>query len=330
MADSSSISLPTENALKTYVDTQGLYVDRQEYIRKNFSKKADSITNNTASFSAFSASAPTEMTSTSEGDFIFFNNGQAMEHDAIAIQQVENSFLLKVDASSIGYNLESADEILSWGKFEDIGYLKFDGDNDVVTTSFSSSGDPVDTTYSFWAKSSLAARNDGVFGHGHHKTSGFHFNFSNNRSLIWVGANTFTYFVDNSAQDDGEWHHWMLYKNVSGNITGSKLYVDGTSLNVSNPSDNGNRASYIEGLSIGHDGGSVNYFTGSLKEFSVFSGDKTGNASTYYNNGTPYDVINEDDLQAYWKLNENHGTIAYDSSGEGNHGTVDGATWKIQ
>ena len=122
----------------------------------------------------------------------------------------------------------------------------------------------------------------------------------------------------------------MLYKNVSGNITGSKLYVDGISLNVSNPSDNGNRASYIEGLSIGHDGGSVNYFTGSLKEFSVFSGDKTGNASTYYNNGMPYDVTNEDDLQAYWKMDEYSGSIANDSSGEGNHGTIDGATWKIQ
>ena len=139
-----------------------------------------------------------------------------------------------------------------------------------------------------------------------------------------------TYFVDNSAQDDGEWHHWMLYKNVSGNITGSKLYVDGASLNVSNPSDNGNRASYIEGLSIGHDGGSVNYFTGSLKEFSVFSGDKTGNASTYYNNGTPYDVTDEDDLQAYWKMTENHGSVIYDYSGNGNNGTLDGATWKIQ
>ena len=117
LADSSSISLPTENALKTYVDTQGLYVDRQEYVRKNFSKKADSISNNTASFSAITASAPTEITSTNEGDFIFFNNGQAMEHDAITIQQVGSNFLLKVDASSIGYNLESADEIIGWGKF---------------------------------------------------------------------------------------------------------------------------------------------------------------------------------------------------------------------
>ena len=40
-----------------------------------------------------------------------------MEHDAITIQQVGSNFLLKVDASSIGYNLESADEIIGWGKF---------------------------------------------------------------------------------------------------------------------------------------------------------------------------------------------------------------------
>ena len=117
LADNSSISLPTEKAFKTYVDAQGLYIDRQEYVRKNFSKKADSISNNTASFSAITASAPTEITSTNEGDFIFFNNGQAMEHDAITIQQVGSNFLLKVDASSIGYNLESADEIIGWGKF---------------------------------------------------------------------------------------------------------------------------------------------------------------------------------------------------------------------
>ncbi len=72
LTDSSSVSLPTENALKTYVDSQGLYVDRQEYVRKNFSKKADSITNNTASFiSVFSASAPSGMVSTNENDYLF-------------------------------------------------------------------------------------------------------------------------------------------------------------------------------------------------------------------------------------------------------------------
>ena len=40
-----------------------------------------------------------------------------MEHDAIAIQQAGSSLLVKVDNSSIGYDLESDDEIIAWGKF---------------------------------------------------------------------------------------------------------------------------------------------------------------------------------------------------------------------
>ena len=57
------------------------------------------------------------MTTTSENDFIFFNNGQYMEHDAIQIQQESSTFRLIVDNDSIGYDLESDDEILAIGKF---------------------------------------------------------------------------------------------------------------------------------------------------------------------------------------------------------------------
>ena len=40
-----------------------------------------------------------------------------MEHDALTIQQAGSNFLLKVDTSSMGYVLESDDEILGIGKF---------------------------------------------------------------------------------------------------------------------------------------------------------------------------------------------------------------------
>ena len=40
-----------------------------------------------------------------------------MEHDALTIQQSGISFYLQVDTDSIGYVLESDDEILAWGKF---------------------------------------------------------------------------------------------------------------------------------------------------------------------------------------------------------------------
>tara|TARA_Y100000034_G_scaffold4490_1_gene5252 strand:- start:58 stop:186 length:129 start_codon:yes stop_codon:yes gene_type:complete len=40
-----------------------------------------------------------------------------MEHDALTIQQAGSTFYLKVDTDSIGYVLETDDEIISWGKF---------------------------------------------------------------------------------------------------------------------------------------------------------------------------------------------------------------------
>ena len=59
----------------------------------------------------------TGITTTSEDDFIFFINGQYMEHDALTVQQSGSYFYLKVNTTSIGYNLESDDEIIAWGKF---------------------------------------------------------------------------------------------------------------------------------------------------------------------------------------------------------------------
>ena len=40
-----------------------------------------------------------------------------MEHDALTVEQSGSQFLLQVDTGSIGYSLESDDEILSIGKF---------------------------------------------------------------------------------------------------------------------------------------------------------------------------------------------------------------------
>ena len=116
LADGSALALVTENATKTYVDAQ---TDTQQtYLRKQFVKKSSSITiPGTASFSAVTASAPSDMTATSENDFIFFINGQYMEHDAIQIQQESTTFRLIVDNESIGYDMEADDEVLAIGKF---------------------------------------------------------------------------------------------------------------------------------------------------------------------------------------------------------------------
>ena len=116
LTDGSATTLITENAIKTYITDN--VTDSATYLRKNFFKSSASITNaTTASFTAVTASAPSGLTSTTENDFVFFINGQYMEHNALAIQQKGSSLELHVDTGSIGYILESDDEILSVGKF---------------------------------------------------------------------------------------------------------------------------------------------------------------------------------------------------------------------
>ncbi len=108
--------------------TSKIYVQhRLDYLRKTYVKKASSFLTAatvgevtgyaTASFTAVTASAPTGITATSEDDYVFFINGQYMEHDALEIEQAGASFYLKVDVESIGYVLEGDDEIIAHGKF---------------------------------------------------------------------------------------------------------------------------------------------------------------------------------------------------------------------
>ena len=115
LGDSDSIALPTENAVRTYIDDQTN--SQQTYLRKCFATTGSFVSISTASFSAVTASAPSGMTATSEDDFTFFLNGQMMEHDALTIEQSGSVLLLKVDNDSIGFDMEERDEIVAWGKF---------------------------------------------------------------------------------------------------------------------------------------------------------------------------------------------------------------------
>jgi len=116
--DGSATALVTENALKQF-NPSSTTTDETTYLRKQFFKTSTGISgSNTASFTATTASAPSGVTTTSENDFVFFINGQYMEHDALSIRQkATGSFHLQVNTTSIGYSLESDDEILAIGKF---------------------------------------------------------------------------------------------------------------------------------------------------------------------------------------------------------------------
>jgi len=118
LTDSSQTTLITEFALANS-NVGALSTDETTYLRKQFFKTSAGISgSNTASFTATTASSPSGVTATSKNDFVFFINGQYMEHDALSIRQkATGSFHLQVNTTSIGYELESDDEILAIGKF---------------------------------------------------------------------------------------------------------------------------------------------------------------------------------------------------------------------
>ena len=112
--DDRSDSMITENAGRQFFSD---IINNSAYLVKKFAKVATSISSTTASFTAVSASAPNELTATTEDDFMFFNNGMIIEYDALKVMQKGSTFELHIDDSSLGYELDSSDEVVAWGKF---------------------------------------------------------------------------------------------------------------------------------------------------------------------------------------------------------------------
>ena len=117
LGDSSTTSLPTENASKGYLTTLNV-PNKLAYLRKSFAHTASISNTATASFNAITASAPSGVTTTSEEDFMFFVIGMLIEGDALTIQQKTSTNLeLRLNTSGLGYSLESGDEVVGFGKF---------------------------------------------------------------------------------------------------------------------------------------------------------------------------------------------------------------------
>tara|TARA_B100000900_G_scaffold364025_1_gene338402 strand:+ start:150 stop:1013 length:864 start_codon:yes stop_codon:yes gene_type:complete len=113
--DQSQTSFVTEYAAYEFLtgqSTEGLY------LRKSFVHTGSFVNSSTSSFNAITASAPQTLTGTTENDFMFFINGMLVENDALTIEQKASTNLeLRLDTSSLGYELSAQDEIIGFGKF---------------------------------------------------------------------------------------------------------------------------------------------------------------------------------------------------------------------
>lgn len=113
--DQSQTAFVTEYAAYEFLtgqSTEGLY------LRKSFVHTGSFVNSSTSSFNAITASAPQTLTGTTENDFMFFINGMLVENDALTIEQKTSTNLeLRLDTSSLGYELSAQDEIIGFGKF---------------------------------------------------------------------------------------------------------------------------------------------------------------------------------------------------------------------
>tara|TARA_R100000900_G_scaffold93991_1_gene72938 strand:+ start:639 stop:3566 length:2928 start_codon:yes stop_codon:yes gene_type:complete len=209
--------------------------------------------------------------------------------------------------------------------------MVFDGSDDRITNSFDNSAQ--DATYSFWAKSSKTTANT-AFGHGA-SNKAFHLNFSAGRPILYLAGTYFKYWNDNSAQDDNQWHHYVVVVDVS-DANGSKLYIDGSEQTVSAVNNSVPADAYSQGLTIGaqQQSGGVS-FDGVINEFAVWHKFLTANEITaLYNSGLPLlptsdsgNYASSSDLVGYWR---NDGVITWtDRSTNSNNGTVVGSPASI-
>ena len=186
--------------------------------------------------------------------------------------------------------------------------LEFDGADEYVSTG---ADDVLATqTYSFWAKCSdtSSISRETVFQHGESYKGAFFFHWYLSKPIFFLGGARYRYWVDNAAQDDGNWHHWVLYADHTS-MANCKLYVDGVLQTVDSTSDTGTISEWSP-ISIGKGVSAGQYFNGSLDEFAIFDGElSAAQILAIYNGGNPADLTALSPLH-WWKMGEGNAISA--------------------
>ena len=138
--------------------------------------------------------------------------------------------------------------------------------------------------------------------------------------------------LEGSAVSDGAWNH-VVYSRTGS--TGS-LYLNGTYQGTLTSDHDAFVASDKWSLGQEFDGTTVtNEFFGLMDELAVWNeGLTSAEITALYNSGVALDAkrnsgnyTSSANLKGYWKMEEVTGTTLMDLSGNGNNGSINGATW---
>jgi hypothetical protein len=143
---------------------------------------------------------------------------------------------------------------------------------------------------------------------------------------IGRNANAFYWYSINgnisTSQTISDWKNWHLYTvRLSG--TGARFFRDGVQvdydLSVNLLTSN------VSSILIGRYG--TYYWDGEISSVRIDTRSLDLSEIVNYYNGLP---IDDSSLVGRWEINEGAGTTTYDSSGNGNTGTIIGAIWKTR
>ena len=186
-----------------------------------------------------------------------------------------------------------------------VNSVNFQGNDEYIQTG--ADGTLEDKTYSFWAKSSdtsATARNT-IFSHGANNKGAFHLNWSSSRPLLYMGTSNYRFWNDNSAQDDGAWHHYAVCVKAS-TPAGALLYIDSVLQSV-NLDAGGVAGGAYSDLEIGRSG-TAEFFTGNIDEFCVFDGHlSAASILTLYNSGVAKDPTSLSP-EHWWRMGDDGGS----------------------
>jgi hypothetical protein len=149
---------------------------------------------------------------------------------------------------------------------------------------------------------------------------------SNNQTyMTHKGGGTATHAyisAGETIEGDTDWHH--LVGTWSESADEVKIYLDGVLKATTGSLGTYSGTNTL--CDIGQSTQAAMFWKGLLNEVAVF--DRVVSATTLYNSGSPTDLTGMAGLVGYWKIEEGAGTVAIDSSGKGNNGTLTNSpTW---
>jgi len=224
--------------------------------------------------------------------------------------------------------------------------LRFDGNDDRVDFGdIDALNTPTKMTVSFWFNRSVD-----IDTNSNHNTSNVMYakasDSYNDNIEIGTDGTKVEIYVDSDDDDeandydagiqDSTWYHLAFTYNTADTYgKEGRLYING-----SNVAEWGNWGGALDDASgspvtIGDTDHGTTPFNGSMDEVAIWDEALTSAEITaLYNSGMPLDAssnsgnyTSSENVLGYWRFGENSGTTAYDLSGKGNRGIIDGAIY---